>query len=80
MVKAPGLPNITGSFWYVCHTTASIATNGAFSRDSYGGSEHGDSGGAPDRVHFNANRSNSLYGAANTVQPPAIQLIPQIRF
>ena len=29
---------------------------------------------------FNAARSNPIYGASDTVQPPAIQLIPQIRY
>lgn len=29
---------------------------------------------------FNANRSNAIYGASATVQPPAISLIPQIRY
>ena len=29
---------------------------------------------------FNASSSNAIYGASNTVQPPAIQLIPQLRY
>lgn len=29
---------------------------------------------------FDASRLNSIYGAANTVQPPAISLIPQIKY
>ena len=31
-------------------------------------------------IRFNASRSNILYGASNTVQPPAISLLPQIRY
>ena len=31
-------------------------------------------------IHFNAANSNNIYGASNTVQPPALCLIPQIRF
>ena len=31
-------------------------------------------------LHVDANRSNSIYGASTTVQPPAILLIPQIKF
>lgn len=31
-------------------------------------------------INFNAQRSNSIYGNSNTVQPPAICLIPQIRY
>lgn len=29
---------------------------------------------------FNAGYSNSIYGKANTVQPPMLQLIPQLKF
>ena len=31
-------------------------------------------------VNFNAKRANALYGASETVQPPSISLIPQIKF
>ena len=29
---------------------------------------------------FNASKSNPIYGNSSTVQPPAIQLIPQIKY
>lgn len=29
---------------------------------------------------FDASRSNAIYGASTTVQPPAVKLIPQIRY
>ena len=29
---------------------------------------------------FNASRSNTTYGKSSTVQPPAIKLVPQIKF
>ena len=29
---------------------------------------------------FDASKSNAIYGAANTVQPPAISLITQIKY
>ena len=32
------------------------------------------------QLYFDASKSSNIYGAANTVQPPAIQLIPQIKF
>ncbi len=32
------------------------------------------------RAAFDASRSNAIYGASTTVQPPAIKLIPQIRY
>ena len=31
-------------------------------------------------LQFNASKSSSIYGAANTVQPPALCLIPQIKY
>lgn len=31
-------------------------------------------------VTFNATNSNNLYGASNTVQPPALSLVPQIKY
>lgn len=31
-------------------------------------------------LYFNASRSNSIYGNATTVQPPALSLIPQIKY
>ena len=31
-------------------------------------------------VTFNASQSNNIYGSSTTVQPPALQLIPQIKF
>ena len=32
------------------------------------------------KINFNASRSNEIYGAADTVQMPALQLVPQIRY
>ena len=37
-------------------------------------------GGASRGVAFDASRSNATYGKSNTVQPPAIVSIPQIKF
>ena len=31
-------------------------------------------------IKFNANQSNKIFGSSSTVQPPAIALLPQIRF
>ena len=31
-------------------------------------------------ITFNASLSNSIYGSSNTVQPPALSLIPQIKY
>lgn len=37
-------------------------------------------GGTSNVIGFDANRANAIYGASNTVQPPAICLIPQIKY
>ena len=31
-------------------------------------------------LHFDASRSNSIYGNSNTVQPPALTLLPCIKY
>ena len=31
-------------------------------------------------VDFNASQSSAIYGASDTVQPPAIFLIPQVKY
>ena len=31
-------------------------------------------------LNFNAANSNVIYGASNTVQPPALSLIPQVKY
>lgn len=74
-----GLPNITGSF-RANDQTGTSGMNGAF----YPG---GDSknGGATNNTRnyiylFDASRSSAIYGASTTVQPPAITLIPQIKY
>ena len=35
---------------------------------------------SPKRLNFNASLSNSIYGNSNTVQPPAITLLPVIKY
>ena len=84
MVLAPGLPNITG-FTNGLHAqpiAAQWSGEGALGLQQHVGNV-GSADGNPDcatGVTFNAALSNSIYGASNTVQPPALQLIPQIRY
>ena len=33
-----------------------------------------------DIIRFNASNVNSIYGSSETIQPPALALIPQIKF
>ena len=71
-----GLPNIVGTFDGNVNDGTARKT-GAFytyNYNSYGAD--GDSGGGT--VGFDASRSNSIYGASTTVQPPALSLLPCI--
>lgn len=77
-----GLPNITGQFGSVKWRT--YEAGGAFI-DKWDNVPHTWSQENKDSmrtimVKFDASRSNSIYGNSTTVQPPAIQLTPQIRY
>ena len=72
-----GLPNITGSFG---DRQTGTSKNGCF-YTAYGDM----TGGMEDGVNINryigldASRSNPIYGASDTVQPPALTLLPCIK-
>ena len=76
-----GLPEISG--WLQLHNWSINNCSGAFNNlalpsktiNSNVTSQNGYS-----NVSFNASISNSVYGNSDTVQPPAITLIPQIKF
>ena len=38
------------------------------------------SSGGTFKINFKASDSNNIYGAATTIQPPTMALIPQIKF
>ena len=83
-----GLPNIEGSFWplgdYDESTPNNVrqGTEGAFYAQgrTYGQglAERGISDNA--RAMFDASKSNPIYGASSTVQPPSLSLIAQIKY
>lgn len=79
-VLAAGLPNITGQYYAV--VGGRITVNGAFTGSWVDSSGQTSGGGGYNRVHLvvDASKSNAIYGASNTVQPPAIVLIPQIKY
>lgn len=90
-VLAAGAPNIAGSFTLndnVCvNDTALVFNNntGCFSVDGSGNraiaTQRGDQVSTDNRrVTFSANKSNSIYGNSDTVQPPALCLLPCIRY
>ena len=81
-----GLPNITGTFSHLSANgyanMAEKAYSGAF---SVGPTKRGcmadqAEGNNEKGTHFNASKSNPIYGRSNTVQPAAIKLIPIIRY
>ena len=82
-----GLPNITGVIGYI-HSSALNEGEGdwgVFKFRNYGNeipqltSPPTGKKGAYD-IEFNASRGNSIYGNSNTVQPPAVKLIPVIKY
>ena len=69
--KDAGLPNITGLVGDIYNTRA--YASGAFSSQQSGQSQFGtDIAGFYNRFSFDASRSDPIYGASNTVQPPAL--------
>ena len=77
-IKAPGLPNIEG---YISSRNGAFSTqNGLFTSVSNSSAASTDSGyiGVCE-VRFDASSTNSIYGASTTVQPSALQVIPQIK-
>ncbi|MDM8108553.1 hypothetical protein QUV93_01550 [Phascolarctobacterium faecium] len=77
------MPEITGKI-YPIFSTENIVTgcSGAFTGTiAYDGTR---AAGSTDmawvNVYFGASKSNAIYGASDTVQPPAISLIPQLKF
>lgn len=81
-VLAAGLPNIQGTLTGLAYRNNYYGVGtGVFSISRSGGQSALTLDGlANDLINFNATNSNSIYGASNTVQPPAIVLIPQIKY
>lgn len=78
-VKSAGLPNIKGSTGFRGANTNS--KTGAFSAAASGnGQDNSGDGSWGEGLAFDASKSNPIYGASDTVQPPAIMLIPQIKY
>lgn len=80
-VKAPGLPNITGS--YNEYPSSPTEVEGAFTgsnRLTNACWQERGSGQGAGLITFDASNSNTIYGASDTVQPAAFSLLPQIKF
>ena len=90
-VKAAGLPNITGD---IRDILGNPQNGGITLTNAFQGMNAGvaweikswdyvadyTSTGVYDMAHLDASVCNSIYGGSNTVQPPAIVLIPQIKY
>lgn len=76
-----GVPNITGSIENSRWTLA-LDGEGALSRDirNYGDYGTGITSSNYTLLKFDASLSNSIYGASDTVQPPALSLLAQIKY
>lgn len=80
-IKAPGLPNITG--WFPADTRDYAAGNygGVFSQTYLNNQINGENGNSRTyKYTLDASKASNVYGASNTVQPPAIVIVPQIKF
>lgn len=78
-----GLPNIVGSLRSIFITNQSeTAYSGSFYATNTGVTYMKDTSGTivDCKGNFDASKSNSIYGNSNTVQPPSIVLIPQIKY
>lgn len=84
--KNAGLPNITGSFKMSEPGATSWGrftdTSGVFTADINGTTKSAgnSSVSGSTRLNFDASKSNSIYGKSSTVQPPAVTLIPIIKY
>ena len=77
-----GLPNITGTVNYAASDLYnSMTCSGAFSKESNSPAYYqSGSQGNTQKITIDAARSNPIYGRSETVQPPAICLIAQIKY
>ena len=72
-----GLPNITGTFQDGNEFGSNDQLSGAFYRTNLSGHTAFDGNATPNRVGFDASRSNSVYGRSSEVQPKHV-LYPYI--
>ena len=80
-IVAPGLPDISGSLTYVARGAwKAIEASGAFSAEqNTSETGNGDNKGYTNNVYFRASKTNSIYGASTTVQPPAVKVAVLIK-
>ncbi len=75
------MPNITGEIGGIRLVSTSHASGAFTNYNSANITADGDGGGWwYGGFNFDASKSNEIYDNSNTVQPPALQLIPQIKY
>ena len=76
------MPNITGNTTgsYGALIDQNLSSSGAISLTRVSTGNITDGSQLRSQINFNASLSNPIYGNAETVQPPTIMLIPQIRY
>lgn len=80
-VLEAGLPNITGYFPADTRDYAASNYGGVFSQTYLNAQANGENGNSRTyKYTLDASKASNIYGASNTVQPPAIVLIPQIKY
>ena len=77
-----GLPNISGGLGGIYSSFSNPFESGALYYSNAGEARQLvlQDGSAKSTINFNAAKSNTIYGKSTTVQPPAIALIPQIKY
>lgn len=75
---AAGLPNIEGTIGGLLMSNWETHT-GAFSVSGQSWNNYNGGNGLAGAYNFKASLSNPIYGASNTVQPPALTLLPCIK-
>ena len=82
-VKSAGLPNITGNFsvQFISNGDFTECENGAlYTWGSTGNMTVGGAAYIGRHIAIDASRSSSIYGNSTTVQPPALTLLPCIKY
>lgn len=83
LIMSAALPNLTGKYEQNNMMTNFVAGNGVYAEITIGGNGNLQTGtsGVHFIYKFNASKSNPIYkDGCNTVQPPTISLIPQIKY
>lgn len=79
-VVAAGLPNITGSAGHFNSLIEYVYDGAMYEKSSKYTADSNDGATQAKEIGFDASRCNKIYGSSNTVQPPALMLIPQLRY